>query len=315
MAHPDIITRYDYLMREYASDFSKPAATFGQLSQAFSDAGLAAAVEYRHSDQFAVKYAAAGFLGVGDLQEGLAAHNDSLVTQLPSYVELLEAQPLCANLKPTDAFSLLQENGMDVHAAAATGPDPLKTARRATDFHASHPEIGQAIAAWRQVEASGGYPHFHKIDNSLYLGDEFAVGILGLMDEGADPETAQATQLELLQAEGITHVVCCVEREPAFPEQLEYLMVPLGDNPAAEGKLEDIFEKAFQFMNEAVNGGGRVLVHCNCGMSRSATVVIGYLMTSKGMSYEDAYVQTKTARAVIAPNSGFENALIKLEMS
>eukprot|EP00757_Euglenozoa_sp_SAG-D1_P020933 gene20934-1144_t len=95
MAHPDIITRYDYLLREYPADFKQPLATFAQLSQAFSEAssdGLSTPVEYRHSTEFAAKYAAGGFLGVGDLQDGLDAHNNGMVALLPCYKQLLEAQ-------------------------------------------------------------------------------------------------------------------------------------------------------------------------------------------------------------------------------
>lgn len=50
---------------------------------------------------------------------------------------------------------------------------------------------------------------------------------------------------------------------------------------------------------------GVVLVHCNAGVSRSSSVVIGYLMLREGLTFDDAYGQVKLARPSIRPNPGF----------
>ncbi len=52
-----------------------------------------------------------------------------------------------------------------------------------------------------------------------------------------------------------------------------------------------------------------MVVHCNMGMSRSAAIVIGYLISRLGWSYEKAYRHTKLRRAVVRPNDGFESIL------
>lgn len=54
---------------------------------------------------------------------------------------------------------------------------------------------------------------------------------------------------------------------------------------------------------------GVVLVHCNAGVSRSSSVVIGYLMQTEALSFEDAYDQVKLARPSIHPNRGFHQQL------
>lgn len=54
---------------------------------------------------------------------------------------------------------------------------------------------------------------------------------------------------------------------------------------------------------------GVVLVHCNAGVSRSSSIVIGYLMQREGLSFEDAYSQVKLARPSIHPNRGFYQQL------
>lgn len=60
--------------------------------------------------------------------------------------------------------------------------------------------------------------------------------------------------------------------------------------------------------------GGRVLVHCRAGMSRSATIVIGYLMVSNRWDLKRSLHYVDACRFV-QPNSGFMQFLIDLEKS
>lgn len=46
-------------------------------------------------------------------------------------------------------------------------------------------------------------------------------------------------------------------------------------------------------------------MHCAQGVSRSASVLIGYLMSREGLSYEAALAQLQGARPCVAPNPGF----------
>lgn len=65
------------------------------------------------------------------------------------------------------------------------------------------------------------------------------------------------------------------------------------------------FELAFQFIDDARASGGKVLVHCMMGISRSATIVIAYLMNRYAMSLSDAYRYCKLLRPEIGPNNHF----------
>jgi len=70
---------------------------------------------------------------------------------------------------------------------------------------------------------------------------------------------------------------------------------------------EEILEKlrpAADWIETALKGGGRVLVNCYAGTSRSATVVLAFLITHRGLSLEEALVTVKKCRD-ICPNNGF----------
>ena len=62
-----------------------------------------------------------------------------------------------------------------------------------------------------------------------------------------------------------------------------------------------------------INGEEKVLVHCMAGASRSATIVVAYLMWKEKMKYKDAMDFVKQKRFIIYPNFGFRDQLKKFE--
>lgn len=60
--------------------------------------------------------------------------------------------------------------------------------------------------------------------------------------------------------------------------------------------------------------GGKVFVHCQAGISRSATCVLSYLMQcEEQLTLREAFHQTRAARSCIGPNGGFMAKLIALD--
>ena len=57
----------------------------------------------------------------------------------------------------------------------------------------------------------------------------------------------------------------------------------------------------------------KVLVHCAAGISRSSTVVIGYLMYKWKLPLKTAFKICRDKRPGIWPNSGFLGMLLEIE--
>jgi len=87
--------------------------------------------------------------------------------------------------------------------------------------------------------------------------------------------------------------------------------------PVMDDKREDIlsyFEVCFEFIDQGRESGG-VLVHCQKGQSRSATVVVAYIMKTQKESLEKALQFVKERRKCIDPNPGFLTQLEAFEFS
>ena len=67
------------------------------------------------------------------------------------------------------------------------------------------------------------------------------------------------------------------------------------------------------FADEARRSDANVLIHCQAGVSRSATIVVAYVMNHMKMTMDDAYKLVKDKRSVISPNLNFMGQLYEFE--
>ncbi|XP_068102587.1 dual specificity protein phosphatase 18-like [Hyperolius riggenbachi] len=118
----------------------------------------------------------------------------------------------------------------------------------------------------------------------------------------------------LLRTHRITCIInVCLDRPTGTPPVSEYLHFPVED--IAEAPLCDYFDTIADKIQEVGASGGRTLVHCVAGISRSATVCLAYLMKHRRMSLLEAHARLKERRPMIYPNIGFWRQLIDYELA
>ncbi|KAH0554204.1 serine/threonine/tyrosine-interacting protein-like isoform X2 [Cotesia glomerata] len=129
--------------------------------------------------------------------------------------------------------------------------------------------------------------------------------------------SASRSQLQALKEIGITHIICVrqdIESQfikPNFPNEFEYLVLNIADT-VTENIIQH-FRNVKDFINRALASGGRVLVHGNAGISRSAALVLGYVMEKYNCTPSQAYVLVQNRRFCINPNDGFMAQLREYE--
>ncbi|KAM8924513.1 dual specificity protein phosphatase 5 [Pelodytes ibericus] len=96
-----------------------------------------------------------------------------------------------------------------------------------------------------------------------------------------------------------------------FIDQYLYKWIPVEDNHTAD--ISSHFQEAIEFIDTVRRSGGRVLVHCEAGISRSPTICIAYLMKTKRFSLEEAFEYIKQRRNLISPNFSFMGQLLHYE--
>ncbi|KAH8274946.1 hypothetical protein KR018_001788 [Drosophila ironensis] len=110
----------------------------------------------------------------------------------------------------------------------------------------------------------------------------------------------------------LTHILSVGIETPSveLPAAVRCKHLPCLDLPETD-LMQYVLPVSIEFIEEAQRSRGCVLVHCNAGVSRSASVVIGYLMQRRDMCYEEAYNLVKSWRPCIQPNAGFTQQLKK----
>ncbi|KAK0041573.1 serine/threonine/tyrosine-interacting protein B [Biomphalaria pfeifferi] len=129
--------------------------------------------------------------------------------------------------------------------------------------------------------------------------------------------SAMKSKLEDLLKAGITHIICIRQSieakfiRPNFPQHFQYLVLEVADCPTEN--IIKHFKPTKEFIDDCLDNRGRVLVHGNGGISRSAAVVIAYVMVKGTMSYREAFAYVRNKRFCISLNEGFSQQLLEYE--
>lgn len=155
---------------------------------------------------------------------------------------------------------------------------------------------------WQFAQLSDAYKDHSFIDQIPQAGDtgKLFIGGLKVIDRP-----------DLLEDNRITHILSVLEYDHCDEEYAKYrrLWISAEDSPGQN--LLQHFDRSNAFIEQALAGGGHVLVHCAMGVSRSATIACAYLMykSRPEMTFLQALGQLQESRPLCAPNVGFAEQL------
>lgn len=93
-------------------------------------------------------------------------------------------------------------------------------------------------------------------------------------------------------------------------KNVEYIELLIDDS------LEQNILEFINISNEFIDrhSKSKILIYCNSGISRSSSILIGYLMSHFNWNYDTAYNFVKSKYPKAFPNSNFQNQLKQLEI-
>ena len=125
------------------------------------------------------------------------------------------------------------------------------------------------------------------LENKLYLGD-----------------IRTSFMRDKLKELGITHILMVgYFMTPLFPDDFKYENIEVNDN-RSDNILKHLI-KGIKFIEES----SICYTHCQLGKSRSATIVIAYVMYKKKIHFSEAFDFVKDKRSIVFPNEGFQYQL------
>ncbi|KAI9888806.1 MAG: tyrosine protein phosphatase yvh1 [Vezdaea aestivalis] len=114
--------------------------------------------------------------------------------------------------------------------------------------------------------------------------------------------------------EHISHVVSVMREKVSSTSDSfrDYHRLHIPINDMTDENLLEHFPACNRFIHSALAGGGSIFVHCVIGKSRSASVVLAYLLVRhqfhpelEALTPETALALLREARPLVEPNSGF----------
>ena len=116
-----------------------------------------------------------------------------------------------------------------------------------------------------------------------------------------------AKNKNLLEKYKITHILNCAADfcENIYEQENKYTYLSFYLKDHVLENIECIFYECIKFIENAKEKGGRVLVHCIQGISRSVTIVMAYLIFKNKFTYDKAFNIVQNKREISSPNFGF----------
>jgi len=101
-------------------------------------------------------------------------------------------------------------------------------------------------------------------------------------------DACSAEDSKLMKKLGMTHILTIGNRPLPDTAQETFIYKYIFAYDSDSQNILCYFQECFNFIKDALLKG-RIFVHCQMGFSRSATVVIGYLMKTEELKYKEAF--------------------------
>lgn len=96
-----------------------------------------------------------------------------------------------------------------------------------------------------------------------------------------------------------------------LPGELRHLTIEVDDDSSQD--LLPFIQQGIDYIRSALDVGCPILVHCFAGVSRSAAMVIAYIMQTRKVPLAVAFKEVKLCRQFVDPNPGFIRQLMVFE--
>ena len=113
------------------------------------------------------------------------------------------------------------------------------------------------------------------------------------------------SEYDYFKKEQIENILSITSESPKIPEDknINHKVVIIDDF------FSENIIKYFKECIEFIENSNKIYIHCTCGVSRSATIVLAYLMWKTHLDFDDIYSFVKKRRPEIDPNNGFRRQL------
>lgn len=166
-------------------------------------------------------------------------------------------------------------------------------------INAEYPCISCAvhIEGWQPPDNEKASEHYAHVFNGLFISDIFG------------PQN-----VSWVQARDFGGIID-LSNTPTpmkFAKRHEVMRIAVDDN--AHTNLTPYFERTYRFIDSYLKKGKNVLVFCRAGRSRSASIVLYYLMKTFALSTDEALAYLKKKRPQVGPISAFIKQLEQVEI-
>uniref|UniRef100_A0A8C8HB51 Dual specificity protein phosphatase 10 n=1 Tax=Oncorhynchus tshawytscha TaxID=74940 RepID=A0A8C8HB51_ONCTS len=174
-----------------------------------------------------------------------------------------------------------------------------------------HESLDAGIGVSGASGHTGALPHSMSLPSTPDIEDAELTPILPFLYLGNEHDAQDAHRLQRYNIGFVLNVTTHLPLYHYDTGLFSYKRLPATDSN--KQNLRQYFEEAFEFIEEARQADMGLLIHCQAGVSRSATIVIAYLMKHTWMTMTDAYKFVKTRRPIISPNLNFMGQLLEFE--